>query len=199
MFDLALVDKYISQTTPKELPETGHFFGAYMKAMLASLPIRDALEKLHTYTLADADPETESLNFVLRSFCSSVGVTYLPSYREAILRSFVGKDLTFLQWFCDRFLLGALVVPFSGVADQEGVFTMDDVDPNTGKKITLDSGLTTDMAVRTQYMLDIVFDEDVEKGRAVEAIEKVLDLIYLVFPARLPVFFKFKSEQSEGV
>ena len=200
IFDVdALVSKYISKTTPESLPLVGKFYAAYMGALLKSSLITGALDTLHAISGADSDPDVESLNFLLKDFCSSVGVNYEARYREAILRSLVRKDEEFFRWFGDQYLGGVRVLRLRAglFGDKEGIETTDmEIEDEIA---TTDMGLFTDMYIRAPTT--IVFDfesQGMTKDKAIQMIEKVIDLLLLVSPARLPVLFRFVPDEEVG-
>ena len=184
----ALARKYIMKTTPANMPLVGKYFHAYICAMLGSSSIREALDELHRYTTNDPDPESLNRLSVLRDFCSSVGVPYEPRYEEAILRSLVSKDEDFLVWFGEKFLGGAKVTLLRG-----GSYESDEIVETTDVPgARLDAGLFTDMSVRSLFMATFSFS--VTKEEAIPYIENVIDFLWLVLPARLPVMFRFYEE-----
>ena len=180
------VPRYILKNTPRGLPVVGKFYNAFIQALLKSSMINDALDELDLYTSADPDPEAECLNFILKDYCSVVGVTYEPRYKEAVLRALVRKDEEFFKWFSETYFGGAVVTTPHGGYFEEGVYTTD-VD-----EVTTDSDLYTDMIVRSQAVLtfDINETEDIAKQYIMGAI----DLLYLVLPARTHAMFKFIEE-----
>lgn len=196
------VPQYILRSVPAGIPLAAKYFSAYAQSLLTSRSIYGALFELDRQTAMDPVPspvinlETgevsedsfmPSLDFMLRDYCSVVGVSYKPEYKEAILRCLVRKDFEFFRWLFSTYLGAEIqgLEELHGGTFVDGVYTTDT--PQTAYE---DSGLFTDMVVRSMSVLVITFNEG-DKDSIYKKWEDYWDLFYLVLPARLPVVFKW--------
>jgi len=185
--------KYVSKNTPHNLPDVERFTENYIKSLLESDLLRSALALLDSCFGVDLKfnedsqewVEEDSLHFILRDFCSVVGLVYKPEYKEVILRSFVQKDIQFYKWLFSEYL-GFPVLHVEVIrsgTDSEVSFT----DESGG---FTDTGIHTDLFVRGYLSLVFFFDkkykEDIYSG-----LDGFKDLISLVLPARLFIEFLF--------
>jgi len=185
--------KYVSKNTPSGLPGVSKFIKCYVQSLLNSDLIRGSLASLDSrfdFGLSYDEEsgtwvEGDALHFILKDFCSVVGLGYKPEYKEAILRSFVCKDEQFFKWlFTDVLEFPVLYTEIirSGVGsvysftDESGGFT--------------DKGILTDLTVRGYLSLAFFFSEE-RSDEVVSLLEKNKDLLSLVLPARLFINFFF--------
>jgi len=188
------ITKYVMKNTPKGLPMVAKFTKNYVTALLESAHIRDALSLLDSHFSGDSfkyDEETDtwtqedSLNFVLRDYCSSVGIVYRPEYKEAILRSLVRKDVAFIEWLFSSYFdlpVFGLEVIRSGTESTTS---------STDEEGLTDTNSFTDLYVRGSLSVFVYFDADYE-SEVYRKLESYKDLLVLVLPARLFIHFLFR-------
>jgi hypothetical protein len=190
------VEQYVERNFPELYPDTKNRFKAYINSLLGSEDVVSLLDSIGAYT----DPNLESelavsggeSSFFMHRELHPLAYKYQDlRYQAVIAYSRYFKDQTLFEMIADWFLGGDAVVSYGGVASWPVVQTMDE----PGNK-AFDQGYSMDMYVqglpvlvfRLFYSLDrrVLGDsfDDLVAG-----INKVLDLLVLVTPARIPVLF----------
>jgi len=133
----------------------------------------------------------DPLHFILQDFCSVVGLVYKPEYKEAILRSFVRKDLQYYYWLFSEYLglpIAHIDVIRSGT-DSEVSFTDEWVPPDSDDGILVsytDNRVSTDLFVRGYLSMVSYFDiNSITMEEVYSKLNEYKDLLSLVLPARL--------------
>jgi len=186
------VTKYVLKNLPSGLPVVSKYMQNYIKALLSSGLIRDSFDKLDSYFESGLRFDNEagwvqedSMHFILRDFCSVVGVVYKPEYQEAILRSLVCKGTSFLFWFFLKYF-GFPVLSLS--TTRSGVDTAVSATDELGET---DAGLFTDLSVSGYLDIEVFFDSEHEDV-FYQKLEEYKELLSLVIPARLVLRFSFQ-------
>ena len=177
------ITAYVSKNVPRGLPVVSKYIESFITSLLTSSSVSSSLDELDAVSTFSED----SVNFILRDYCSVLGLIYKPVYKDAILRSFIQKDVVFLEWLFSKYISSK----FSRVSLSRGAFLEDDVLSVTDIYPSFtDTDLFTDMSSRSLPLFTVFYDV-VYKEEVIFQMNYYQDLFLLVLPARLFVCAKF--------
>jgi len=198
------IEKYVLKNTPSNLPVISKYVECYMKAMFRSELINQSLNNLEACfgdglessqvfdngknEYVETWSEGDCTHFILKDFCSIVGFTYKPEYKEAILRSFNFKGIQFYRWLFSTYLEVPILDIYVSRSVEETSWSV--TDPEDKSAFTDIPGAFTDLSVRGFTLLNIMFRSR-DKEKVFTKLNKYKDLFSMVLPARFFVNFFF--------